>query len=115
MAAFRRDHRLAHERIGDNTLVSELQSVIERSVCPVHRARQIRGILENPSAELRELTGEPEHLGPVRPPDHLARPFDNRHLKTNRTGNADRSHQPIRLDVAAMDLAERRKYRDSTG
>ncbi len=67
IAAFRRDHCLAHERIGDNPLVPEFQSVVECPVCPVHRAYQISGVLENPPTELRELAGKPEHLSPVRP------------------------------------------------
>jgi hypothetical protein len=115
IAAFRRDHCLTHERIGDNALISQLQSVIERPVSPVQCAYQVPGVLENPSAELPKLAGKAQHLGPVCAPGYLTGPFDNRHLKLNGAGNAYGSYQPVRFDIATMDLAKRRQYRDSTG
>src|SRR5205807_1975892 len=76
-SALRRDHRLPHERISDHALVPELQGVVERPVRPLHRTRQIPGILEDPPAELRELAGEPEHLDPVRAARGSPRPSAN--------------------------------------
>src|SRR5207244_3044033 len=81
IAAFCRDHRLAHERISDNAPIAELQSVIKRPVCPMHRAYQVPGVLKHPSAELHELAGKPEHLSSVWPPGYLTGPFDDRNLK----------------------------------
>src|SRR5450755_4237185 len=112
IAGFRSDHRFSHERIGDGTRIRELQGVIECPVCEVHRTYQIPGVLENPPTELRKLASKPEHLGPVGPPSYLAGPFDDRHLKLDRAGNAYRPHQLIRLDIATIDSAKRRQHRD---
>jgi hypothetical protein len=114
-SALGRDHGFPHERVSDQALVSELQGVIERPVRPLHRTRQVRGILEDPAAEFRELAGEPEHVYPVRTPAHLAAPFDDRHLELDGTGHAQRAHQPVRFDVATMHAAKRRQYRDGAG
>lgn len=69
------------ERVCDDALVPEFHGVIEGPVRPVHRACQVARVLEKPSAEFRELAGEPEHLGPVGAPGDLACPFNDGQLE----------------------------------
>jgi Creatinine amidohydrolase len=95
-----RDHRFAHECICGNPLVPEFQGVIQRPVRPVHRARQVPGVLEEPPAEFHELAGEIEtsillHAHPelVREGYHAADRVadDRRHLLTTGMGEYTRS------------------------
>ncbi len=81
----------------------------------MHRAGEITGILEEPPAEFHELAGEPEGFGSVGPSGDLASSFNDRHLELDRAGYAQGAHQPVRFDIATMDLAERRQHRHRTG
>lgn len=71
------------------------------------------GVLKEPPAKFHKLACEPQHLSPICPSADLARPFHDRHLKLDRTGNAHGSHQPVRFDIATMHSAKRRQDRDS--
>jgi hypothetical protein len=97
------DVALAHQHVGDDAPVIEFDSVLQRSVCPVHRALAVTGVLVQPSTELHELAGEPQRVFMICATRYPADLLDDWKLRLYSRDEVRRTDPGISLNIRRQD------------